>query len=203
MRGRLNNDARDRPGNTPIVIDAEHRLALKPLSLDGPDVRLVPLAEGDSEQVVRWRNDPRIGALFRTSGFTVERQRAWVQARASDPTDFTYAIRNRQSAAVGMIALYDIDDTASAAEFGRIIVDPRAQRRGYGRQATELILAFGFDRLALELIYANCLAANAPILALLRGAGFAEVRSFADDAMGKQFVRLECSRSNRAKALRR
>lgn len=122
---------------------------------------------------------------------TTSMQLAWTERSRNDPTDLTcIALRNGLPA--GMVALYDIADRK--AEYGRILIDDAFRRQRVGLAISGCIVAFGFSVLDLELVYANCLAQNDPILDLLGLLGFVRLGTWRHAPSGRDVVRLEITR---------
>lgn len=155
------------------------------------ELRLVPLSADWAADVVRWRNDPANRCFFLGSGeLTVPGQLAWTERQRRDPHDHTF-IALWEQIPVGMGGIYGVDPATRSAEYGRIVVDPGWRRRGLGRAITGLLLAHGFAALDLELIFANCLRDNRPIIALLQGLAFTPAGSWRHEASDRKVTRLE------------
>lgn len=155
------NDILDRP-MTNIVGD---RVALGPMRHD-----LIPTYQ-------RWFND---FATDRTQGDipgprTLERATRWYERIASidDAHWFTiYAIATWKP--VGMTWLSNIDTHHGTAYFAISIGDPTARGKGYGTEATRLMLDFSFHRLGLHNIALNVFENNPAGIHAYEKAGFTE-----------------------------
>ena len=155
------------------------------------DLRLVPLSADWATDVVRWRNAPENRRFFLSGDeLTLAGQLAWTERQRHDPRDHTF-IALSEEASVGMVGIYGIDPGSRSAEYGRILIDPVWRRRGLGRAVTGLALAHGFAALDLDLIFANCLSDNLPILALLQELGFRPTGRWRHDALDREVTRLE------------
>lgn len=107
-------------------------------------VKLLPMTVEDSERYRELRNIDTVRCWFGDGAvITQEAQRKWFDSYLSDTSCLMLSIWNQEGCFVGGCSLYDI--RAGTAEFGRIIIDPRLQGRGYGVDATKaaLIIAKG------------------------------------------------------------
>jgi len=76
---------------------------------------------------------------------------------------------------VGNIALQDVDYRNRTAEMGIYIGDAANRGRGYGSEATRMILAFAFRVLGLHNVMLRVYEYNEPALRVYRKAGFREI----------------------------
>jgi RimJ/RimL family protein N-acetyltransferase len=156
-----------------------------------PKLRLVPLSADWATNIVSWRNAPENRRFFLSGGeLTLPGQLAWTERQLRDRRDHTF-IALRETTPVGMVGIYGIDPVSRSAEYGRILIDPGWRRRGLGRAVTSLALAHGFAALDLDLIFANCVSDNLPILALLQELGFRPTGRWRHDAPDREVTRLE------------
>lgn len=73
---------------------------------------------------------------------------------------------------VGVVGLYLIQWICRRAEFRILIGEPDAFDRGYGTEATELIVGYAFDRLNLENVFLGVSAENKRAVRSYEKAGF-------------------------------
>lgn len=120
--------------------------------LRGKLVTLRPITTEDAEITFRWRHGKR--ARFLQSGAeTVQSQRAWIDGRAH--LDEHNWIIEYQGAAVGMIALHDIDRRNNCAIIGRLLID-EGEKVGTAPvffEAELLLCDFVFEQLGLHKLY--------------------------------------------------
>ncbi len=101
--------------------------------------------------------------------------------RELEPTaEFRRALRSRYNfiieadkRAVGHVAIEADWDRDTSAEFG-IVIDPSHQRRGFGKRAVSLALAFAFRETPTHRVWAGVLGNNVPALRFFEAAGFVE-----------------------------
>lgn len=159
-----------------------------------PDgVTLVPIAAEHAAAVVEWRMRPANRSKFLGQAtFTLESQLAWIQRTRGDAKDLN-CIALCHGTPVGMVALYDMAD--GSAEYGRVLVDDARRRHHIGLAISGRIVAFGFARLGLERIHANCLLTNPPIHRLLESLGFDRDGTWRHEPTGRDVLRLRIGRS--------
>jgi diamine N-acetyltransferase len=124
----------------PIITSTGERVALGPLRRD-----LIPL-------LTRWVNDL---AITRNIGFvtpiTIEQETAWYEQMTSDPSEITFLLYERATMRpVGTTGLSHIQYGDRSAMFGIFIGEPDARGRGYGTEATRLLLDYAFTALGLH-----------------------------------------------------
>ena len=73
---------------------------------------------------------------------------------------------------IGDIALQDIDRVNRKCSVGMGIAQIANRSKGYGRQAVELLLQYGFEFMGMERIYANTLDINIGAQKSLEKCGF-------------------------------
>jgi diamine N-acetyltransferase len=137
---------------TPIVNIVGERVALGPIRRD-----LLPLYQ-------RWIND--FGTL-RTLAvsprpMTMESETAWYEhAATSDASIIHFTIYERASwQPIGNADWRDIDYRNRTATMGIVIGDPTDRGKGYGTEATRLMLDYAFTGLDLHSAMLTCYAFN-------------------------------------------
>jgi len=156
-------------------------------------VTLVQIAAEHAEAVVDWRMRPANRSKFLGHAtITLESQLACTRQARDDPKGLT-CIALHHGTPVGMVALYNIMD--GAAEYGRVLIDNDRRRHHIGLAISGRIVAFGFARLGLEQIYANCLVTNRPIHGLLERLGFDRDGTRRHAPSGRDVLRLRITRT--------
>ncbi|GIG30817.1 GNAT family N-acetyltransferase [Cellulomonas marina] len=142
-------------------------------TLIGEMVVLRPVRAGDADALWESVTDPegrRLAGSTRT--FTrreVERWAATV-ADAEDRVDLAITAHGSDEY-LGEIVLSDIDEVAGSARL-RLAMRPAYRGRGYGTEATELVLGLAFDGLALHRVGLEVLAINPRVQSLYANLGF-------------------------------
>lgn len=122
--------------------------------LTGTTVRLEPLGLQHFDGLGRGRFDPEVSRL---TGSTVpiseEMARRWVATRAEHHDRADWAIVRQQDGAVlGEAVLNELDPHNASVNFRILLVRPGEFGRGYGTEATRLVLDYGLDVAGLHRI---------------------------------------------------
>jgi RimJ/RimL family protein N-acetyltransferase len=143
----------------------------------GELVRLRALAAADMAKLVEWRNDPEIKALLGGWSFPVslEAEQEWFEKARKVETTHRLAIEVLSDGRyIGNIGLYDIDWKDRKAEYGILIGDKAAWGRGYGLDASKVLLAYAFRELNLHRVFLRVLAHHERAIRLYEKIGFQE-----------------------------
>jgi RimJ/RimL family protein N-acetyltransferase len=144
--------------------------------LRSKDVVLAPLRPDDSEAFFRWIND-REEVLHNSPYRPVNRahHETWFQTVQQRSDLALFSIRLAESdRLIGSCQLVDIHPVHRSAELRIRIGEKDLRGRGYGTQALELLLRFGFDDLNLHRIWLHVFANNERAGQVYRKLGFRE-----------------------------
>ena len=142
----------------------------------GEQVVLRPLDMDDLTRIHAWHNDSDLYQYF-------SRPHRWVSRDAVEQwlrTNVAYS-NDRVSLAIclaetgehiGNVYLRSIDWVARHAEVALFIADQAYQSRGYGRAASQLIIAHAFEGLGLLRLYLTVLAENSRAIKAYEKCGF-------------------------------
>ena len=117
-------------------------------------------------------NNPVESTLF---GSSVENSDAWfdeIQKLLRENVNIRLGIFLNDGTVIGDVALQEIDVHNRSCSIGIGISKLANQNKGYGTEALELILNYGFGNIGLERITANTLEINIPAQKALEKAGF-------------------------------
>jgi RimJ/RimL family protein N-acetyltransferase len=150
--------------------------AAKP-TLAGDAVLLRPVAREDAAGLVELLSEPEVRRLTGTHEpvlpGALERAEQWYSSRAGEGDQLCLAIVDRVTGEyVGEAVLYDLDADNSSCVFTIALVGPRAFGRGYGTEATRLILAHAFDNVGVHRVELEVYAFNPRALRVYRRVGF-------------------------------
>ncbi|BAS27788.1 acetyltransferase [Limnochorda pilosa] len=140
------------------------------------------MQRADLPVYARWFSDPGLQALVNPGvvfPYTEEDEEKWYEEAVRRPRaegrGYTFAIRLREGdRLIGNVSLANVDAKNRSATYGIAIADPAARGQGYGREATELILRFGFRELNLHRIQLWVFAYNERAIRMYREIGFQE-----------------------------
>ena len=117
--------------------------------LEGAAVRLRPIADADTDLIVKWRNTPSVvqNFIFRQT-FTPEMHRSWLATKVATGQVVQYIILdNADGKPVGSVYYRDIDNHNRSAEYGIFIGEESARGKGLGTETARLF-DWGFDNFA-------------------------------------------------------
>ena len=124
--------------------------------LEGAAVRLRPIADADTDLIVKWRNTPSVvqNFIFRQT-FTPEMHRSWLATKVATGQVVQYIIIDKaDDKPVGSVYYRDIDNHNRSAEYGIFIGEESARGKGLGTETAELQL----HRISLRVLAENTAA---------------------------------------------
>lgn len=144
----------------------------------GDRVALGPLVHELLPTYRRWLNDFATLALIdrRFRPLAADWVEAWYERHArGDPNCLIFTVWERDAwRPLGNAALQDLDLRSRSAELGLFIGDPACRGRGYGTEATRLLLDFGFRVLGLRNVMLRVYEYNLAGRRCFERAGFRE-----------------------------
>ena len=150
--------------------------------LEGAAVRLRPIADADTDLIVKWRNTPSVvqNFIFRQP-FTPEMHRSWLATKVATGQVVQYIIIDKaDDKPVGSVYYRDIDNHNRSAEYGIFIGEESARGKGLGTETAKLFTDFGFAELQLHRISLRVLAGNTAARRSYEKAGFVQEGVFRD-----------------------
>jgi [ribosomal protein S5]-alanine N-acetyltransferase len=147
---------------------------MKAPEIEGSRIRLRPLRRPDAARIVAILNDPDVRRTLRPLPvLTVAAEEAFIEGIEGAAHDLVVGIAAREDdRIVGVVGLHHLDHPARQGEFGIFVGPPSEWRKGYGEEATRLILRHGFEALALNRIWLHVHADHAGAIALYARIGF-------------------------------
>ena len=122
--------------------------------LVGERVYLSPVNIEDAEKYTKWLNDFNITDYIGRSGkvITLEEEKQWFQNMNDQKIVFAI-VKLENDELIGNTGIHDIDYINRTATLGIFIGDENYRSKGYGTEAIQLILDFGFNYLNLNNIF--------------------------------------------------
>jgi RimJ/RimL family protein N-acetyltransferase len=140
--------------------------------IKGKRVSLRRVEPADYASILRWQNDPVVFYLMDyVTPFAAEDIVASEQNAIREGHPFIVEVEGKPIGRIGLNNFRWRDRVASLYVF---IGEPQEWGKGYGADALETILGYGFDSLNLSLIDLWTLADNDRAIKLYMGAGFVE-----------------------------
>jgi RimJ/RimL family protein N-acetyltransferase len=153
------------------------RLASKTQRLEAGRVELRRHASKDYPLYGKWYSDPEIWHLtsWAPAPMSVKSVQRLFEERELSRTDDSFAIfRKGEYVPIGIISLMTISDAHASAELSVILGPPEDRGRGYGTEAIEALLRYGFETLDLNRIGLSVFEFNEPAVAAYEKLGFRE-----------------------------
>ena len=144
--------------------------------LQGEKIYLAPLEEEDLAASRVWVNDSSLWPmLLRYLPVTSKDERHWYDALISDPAKAVFAIRTvKEKRHIGITGFYEIDPVHRRASLWVVIGEKEAWGKGYGSEAVQKMVAYGFQNLNLNRIYLDAAEENQSAIAVYKKNGFSE-----------------------------
>ena len=148
-------------------------------------VLIRPIKPGDTDKVVSWRNSAEVLKNFIDQTLiTPESHMNWYNSKIVPGYVFQFIIFSKElNLDVGSVFLRDIDTQHKKAEFGIFIGESAARGKGYGTEAANLIVNYGFNELKLNKIMLRVLEKNANAIKSYEKAGFKKEGVFREDVI--------------------
>jgi RimJ/RimL family protein N-acetyltransferase len=131
--------------------------------IDGEKLALRPLVVADAARLTEILNDPAVRQnlrLERPVSLAAEQEFIAALARATDQVVVGITAR-AGGRLLGVTGLHHLADPARQAEFGIFLGGSEEWGKGYGQEATRLIVGYGFDALLLNRVWLHVHADNA------------------------------------------
>lgn len=141
-------------------------------------ISLRPLSLSDTENIVKWRNDPAVKRnLYSQEELKPEQHIAYYEKNVQSGKCAQFIIvvdDDGNQMDIGTIFIKNIDTANHSGEYGIFIGEESGRGKGYARLATELILKFGFEVLKLHRLFLTVMADNIPAIKTYERAGFVQ-----------------------------
>jgi diamine N-acetyltransferase len=150
------------------------------LNLVGLKVGLGPLSEAHYPLIERWRNDFSMIIISGDSvgpDSSIAVENSWAPLiRGDRPGWYGFAIYELSSLRpIGYTNVRDVDGAHRTAEFGILIGDGEHRGKGYGTEATQLMLDFAFTALNVHNVWLDTISLNVGAIKAYLKAGFKEI----------------------------
>jgi UDP-4-amino-4,6-dideoxy-N-acetyl-beta-L-altrosamine N-acetyltransferase len=140
----------------------------------GERIYLRPLEMEDIDSFILWLNDEEIRQyLQRTSPLNWNREKEFVEKLYRDDREIILGmVLKENNRLIGNIGLHKISVPYRQAELGIFIGDKSCWSKGYGTEALNIMLGYGFDQLNLHRIHLTVLSFNARAIRAYEKVGF-------------------------------
>jgi RimJ/RimL family protein N-acetyltransferase len=161
------------PSLLPDPIPAESPV----VNITGERILLGPLRRDLLTTYQRWINDFTASRNLAVAPLplTMEAEVAWFDSVTASTSELTFTIYERETGRpIGNTGLHGVDYRNRTAEFGILIGEADARGRGFGTEATRLMLDYAFVALGLHNVMLRVYAYNLPGLRAYEKAGYRE-----------------------------
>jgi diamine N-acetyltransferase len=130
----------------------------------------------DLPRYVAWLNDPDVTDHLKPYlPFNLDDETDWYESQRKDSTVQSFAlVISAENLHIGSISLMKINQREQNAELGIMIGDKTRWGQGFGREAIQLLLPFGFTTLNLHRIYLRVDASHTAAISCYTHCGFIE-----------------------------
>ena len=153
-------------------------------------VTIRPLERGDTDNIVRWRNTDSVKRnLYTQDELRPEQHLAYYENVVCKGKCAQFIITADEDGVrtdIGTVFIKKLDHANHNGEYGIFIGEESARGKGYAKAATELILAYGFEKLMLHRIYLTVMADNYPAISAYKHCGFQQ-----EGLMRDEYLRLD------------
>ena len=143
--------------------------------LIGKNIYLAPKTIEDAEKYAEWLNDFRTTDYLGKSGkiMTLEKEREYLETQIDDEATLNI-ITLSEDKLIGTVGIENIDHLNKRGTLGIFIGDVEEREKGYGTEAINLILDYGFNYLNLNNIKLDVVEFNERAIACYKKCGFKE-----------------------------
>lgn len=154
--------------------------------LKGTKLILRPLTLADAPHFVRWLKDREVKKMNLRRTVSLKEERAWIKKlqNKKNADEVTFAIETIDGVLIGSVGLH-VQKKDHHARFGILIGHKDYWGKGYGTEASRLIIMYGFSRRRLHRIYLQVYSYNTRAIALYKKLGFRE------EGVGRDHIRYD------------
>ena len=144
--------------------------------IQGKRLTLRAIERDDLPRYVVWLNDLEVIHHLKTyPPMNLEDETDWYESQRKDGSTLNLAIVvSDEERHIGSVSLMKINQREQNAELGIMIGDKTCWGQGYGREAIQLLLRYGFTTLNLHRIYLRVDASHTPAIRCYLSCGFVE-----------------------------
>jgi len=130
----------------------------------------------DESLLRRWINDPTVREyMLHRPPLNAAREKEWIESLGKSPLEYVFGVViSQEHRLIGTTGLHRLNPVSRSASLGVCIGDRTFQGRGYGREAIQLLLKFGFEELNLNRISLSVFADNWRAIRTYQKVGFCQ-----------------------------
>lgn len=146
--------------------------------LRGDKVGLGPIRRELIPTYQRWMNTLEVTRTLAMPSrpMTLEREQQWFESEVSGSAAPTFTIYELLTLRpIGNTGFHVVDHVNDCAEFGIMLGEPDVWGKGYGTEATQLMLRYAFDVLGVHNVFLEVYASNVGAIRAYEKAGFKRI----------------------------
>lgn len=144
-----------------IPIIESNRLILKPLG-----------KEFLSYDYVNWLNDKDVTEFMSNTGIDYEDLKIYLEKLEKSPKYFWAIIRKNDSQHIGNLKIDPVNVKKKIGEYGIMIGDKSSWGKGYGSEASIMVLNYCFNELGIEKVFLGVINNNINAIEMYKKIGF-------------------------------
>jgi RimJ/RimL family protein N-acetyltransferase len=151
------------------------RLPGRTRKLTGERVELRRHSRENYPLYAEWYGDPEVWHLTSWAAAPLEKPAVerLFKERESSATDDSFAIHLKgEKRPIGVISLMNISEAKRSADLSVIVGDPEDRHHGYGAEAIDLIVGYGFEELGLKSVALSVFEFNEDAISTYERLGF-------------------------------
>lgn len=142
--------------------------------LKGKKVILRSIKMSDAPRFVKWFNDPEVNKFLFYRELSLKEERKYIKDRLEGKAknDLHFCADTKEGKHIGVTSLNNIHKRNKNAVFGIVLGDKNFWSKGYGEEASKLIIDHGFKKLKLHRIELDVYSYNPRAIKLYKKLGF-------------------------------
>ena len=133
---------------------------------------LRPIRMSDAPRFVKWLSDPSVNKFTTKKPVSLKEEKAWIKSISKQKNEVNFAIDTKEGIHIGSTNFHNIFKDDKYAVFDILIGDKRYWNKGYGTEASSILIDFGFKKLKLHRIGLSVYEYNPRAVALYKKLGF-------------------------------
>lgn len=155
------------------------------MRLQGNKIKLRPIADSDTDNIIKWRNKDFVRAnFFYQDLFSRETHEKWLRTKVDTGLVDQFIItRIDTNQDIGSVYIRDIDTLEGTGEYGIFIGEEDAVGLGFGTEAAQMMIEYAAEELRLNVLRLRLRKGNTQAFRSYLAAGFTPCDSEQDEVV--------------------
>ncbi len=141
--------------------------------IKGKNINLRPIELSDASRFIKWSRDPEVAKLVGNGHLLLKDEIVWIRNLSKKKErNLHFAIETKGHIHIGGVGFHDLNKRDKYAVFGINIGDKKYWNRGYGTEATKMIIDYGFKKLKFHRIELEVYDFNLRAIKVYKRLGF-------------------------------